>query len=294
MPVASTPTSAVIRRVSSSSRISASILRPGSSSVMSVVSHAGPRFNLARRRLKKPRTPGLSASFVIRKLSRVNLTRAAEPSGARMIRMMRTLTPKSKPAPGSAIRCASSAADGAAGACSFPDSPGLAADARSGARDLVQLAAALHRGRPLPGSVRRAPARSGSRPCRAAPGRWCSSSKAPRGGAALAEELERLGGSGAGARAARRAPPAFCAPRASPSMWCSSIRPSGAGALAEYVAADRGRRLGQRRGLGLPRERTRGRRPRPARRTGICSNRSRRARWGIIWRASTCASSSGQ
>jgi len=31
---------------------------------MSVVSHAGPVFNLARRRLKKPRTPGLSASFV--------------------------------------------------------------------------------------------------------------------------------------------------------------------------------------------------------------------------------------
>ena len=40
--VASTPTSAVISRVSRSSRISASILRPGSSSVMSVVSHAGP------------------------------------------------------------------------------------------------------------------------------------------------------------------------------------------------------------------------------------------------------------
>jgi hypothetical protein len=29
------------------------------------VSHAGPVFNLARRRLKKPPTPGLSASFVM-------------------------------------------------------------------------------------------------------------------------------------------------------------------------------------------------------------------------------------
>src|SRR6202051_2311293 len=64
-PVASAPTSAVIRRVSRSSRISASILRPGSNSVRSVVSHAGPWFNFARRRLKNPRTPGLSASFVI-------------------------------------------------------------------------------------------------------------------------------------------------------------------------------------------------------------------------------------
>src|ERR1700722_14069785 len=64
-PVASAPTSAVIRRVSSSSRISASILRPGSSSVRSAVSQAGPTFSLARRRLKNPRTPGLSASFVM-------------------------------------------------------------------------------------------------------------------------------------------------------------------------------------------------------------------------------------
>src|ERR1700722_3148564 len=64
-PVASAPTSAVISRVSRSSRISASILRPGSNSVRSVVSHAGPWFNLVRRRLKNPRTPGLSASFVI-------------------------------------------------------------------------------------------------------------------------------------------------------------------------------------------------------------------------------------
>jgi hypothetical protein len=37
----------------------------GSSSLISVVSHAGPTFNLARSRLKKPRTPGFSASFVI-------------------------------------------------------------------------------------------------------------------------------------------------------------------------------------------------------------------------------------
>src|SRR6202166_1222759 len=64
-PVASAPTSAVISRVSRSSRISASILRPGSNSARSAVSHAGPWFNLARRRLKNPRTPGLSASFVI-------------------------------------------------------------------------------------------------------------------------------------------------------------------------------------------------------------------------------------
>src|ERR1700730_3700750 len=64
-PVASAPTSAVIRRVSRSSRISASILRPGSSSVMSVVSQAGPWFSLARRRLKKPRTLEVSASFVM-------------------------------------------------------------------------------------------------------------------------------------------------------------------------------------------------------------------------------------
>src|ERR1700686_3641469 len=64
-PVASVPTSAVISRVSRVSRISASILRPGSNSVRSAVSHAGPWFNLARRRLKNPRTPGLSASFVI-------------------------------------------------------------------------------------------------------------------------------------------------------------------------------------------------------------------------------------
>src|ERR1700682_5300913 len=64
-PVASAPTSAVISRVSRVSRISASILRPGINSVRSAVSHAGPWFNLARRRLKNPRTPGLSASFVI-------------------------------------------------------------------------------------------------------------------------------------------------------------------------------------------------------------------------------------
>src|SRR6202521_5579197 len=64
-PVASVPTSAMISRVSRVSRISASILRPGSNSVRSAVSYAGPWFNLARRRLKNPRTPGLSASFVM-------------------------------------------------------------------------------------------------------------------------------------------------------------------------------------------------------------------------------------
>src|SRR5271156_6715577 len=64
--VASAPTSAVIRRVSSSSRISASILRPGSSSVTSVVSQPGPWFSLARSRLKNPRTPRVSVSLVMR------------------------------------------------------------------------------------------------------------------------------------------------------------------------------------------------------------------------------------
>src|SRR6202166_3992412 len=64
-PVASVPTSAVIRRVSRSSRISASILRPGRSPARSAVSQAGPWFNLARRRLKNPRTFGVSASFVM-------------------------------------------------------------------------------------------------------------------------------------------------------------------------------------------------------------------------------------
>src|SRR3984957_18984070 len=84
-PVASAPTSAVIRRVSRSSRISASILRPGSSSVRSAVSQAGPRFNLARRRLKNPRTPGLSASFVMEGMIPVVTTLKTESSapGAR-------------------------------------------------------------------------------------------------------------------------------------------------------------------------------------------------------------------
>ena len=63
--------------------------------------------------------------------------------------------------------------------------------------------------------------------------------------------------------------------------------PFGRGALAEYVPAAGRRRLARAGGAGVPGKRTKAGRAGAARRIGNCSNRSRRARWGIIWRAST-------
>ena len=153
-PVASMPTSAVMSRVSRSSRISASILRPGSSSVMSVVSQAGPTFSLARSRLKKPRTPGLSASFVIMQSLAEEPRRAGRGAACDMIRGV--TFPKS---PKSGARQAQFLAHRrrrlARPAGAFSRLARAAADARSGPRDPVQLAAILRRGRALPGPVRR-------------------------------------------------------------------------------------------------------------------------------------------
>ncbi len=180
--VASVPTSAVMSRVSSSSRISASILRPGISSLMSVVSHAGPTFILARRRLKKPRTPGLSASFVMAQSLAEEPGATGRPGGAERRPGLRYHSRRDLPeVPQAGARQAQFLAHHrrrvARPARAFSRFARAAADARSRPRDVVQLAAIFARRQRAVWTCSQVRGRSGSRPCRAAPARWCSSTK---------------------------------------------------------------------------------------------------------------------
>ena len=163
---------------------------------MSVVSHAGPWFNLARRRLKKPRTPGrigfvrhgagmIPASDYT---SRRNRTRAGRPQfGAhhrrRLARPARQLSGYAGPAARRPIAFARPCSIG----CSMP-SRALAASICSPA-----------------------PARSGSRRCRAAPGEVVFVEQAGGRARALQEQLARFGRRGAGREWWKWAPRAICA-----------------------------------------------------------------------------------
>jgi hypothetical protein len=222
--VASMPTSAVIRRVSSSSRISASILRPGSSSAMSVVSQAGAGFNLARRRLKKPRTPGFVGFVRHAKLSRAYDAGRAEFSaydgrGARaktrpgICRRRPPPRRPSKPARRKAQSVRIIGGAGAAGAC-ISRSAGTAADAGSRARDAVQLAAAWTSRARAAWTCSPGPARSARRRCRAGARRGVR--RAGPGGAHAARRTGPPGRHGARAVVEMGAR-AFCARRGEPS-----------------------------------------------------------------------------
>ena len=261
----------MISRVSSSSRISASILRPGSNSVMSVVSHAGPWFNLARRRLKNPRTPGLSASFVMggydtgSDYPQDGIDRLGRPQFGAHHR--RRLARPARQFPGHSRACGPT-----------PDRV---------RETLFNWLQHCHRGHPLPRFVRRLRCARTRGPVPRARRKWCSSSRLPpprapcrsnwfASAASARAQVVEMGA----ARYLRTA-------RASPSTSCFSTRLSGRDALAEYVPLlDAGNWL-KPGASGVPGERARRRAFRRCPPTGNCSNRSRRARWGIIWRAST-------
>ena len=106
----------------------------------------------------------------------------------------------------------------------------------------------------------------------------------------LAEELKRLEAGdlgGSRGRVVQMSAERFLAAPGEPFDVIFLDPPFGLDAAAGICPAHRRRRLGRERRLDLPRERPLGRRRRRCPRIGACSNRSPRARWGIIWRAQT-------
>ena len=202
---------------------------------------------------------------------------------------MTGVTPSStsRPPQAAAIPCASSAAAGAAGASIFPIFPGLRPTPDRVRETLFNWLQHAIAGHPLPGFVRRlrrarargpVAGREGSGVRRAGPRRRARlagatgplgrHSQGPSGG-----NGRRALSADAGARSRRPFDIVFLDP------------PFGRDALAEYVPLlDAGDWLKPGGLVYLENEKPAGVPALPA--TGSCSNRSRRARWGIIWRAS--------
>ena len=189
-PVASTPTSAVIRRVSSSSRIAASICRPVKRSARSRVSQELPRCSRSRSRARNPgRSPAAAALSWGARLSMRHCSGGAGRGAAavwrtacarwreyaygekgRMVRVPRCKVRgveaqherppgrarhrSAEPATRRARRAGARAADHrrrlARQEAALSAGRGHPPDARPGARDAVQLAGRARSGRALP------------------------------------------------------------------------------------------------------------------------------------------------
>jgi hypothetical protein len=271
-PVASTPTSAVIRRVSRSSRICASILRPGSSSLMSVVSQAGP-VQLGAQALEK----------------------AAEPSGYRLRSSWDGYDTGSVPPRRIYRDPRRNRAAGGRPQFGAHHRRRLARPARqfsgySRARPTpIGFAKPCSTGCSTPSRVLAAwiclpdPVRSDSRPCRGERRKWCSSSRRRSPRATCRRSCSAWAASAAARswkwerRAILRCPAAFDIVFLDPPFGQGCV-----GGICRMLDAGGGRKWEP----GVPGEREVRRRAAYCRRIGNCSNRSRRARWGIIWRAS--------
>jgi 16S rRNA (guanine966-N2)-methyltransferase len=233
--------------------------------LISVVSHAGPTFILARRRLKKPRTPGLSASFVMMQSLADGTWRdsAGAGPGAACDMMRRVTAPKSqKPAPGkrNSLRIIGGGWRGRR--VHFPDSPGL---------------------RPTPDRVRETLfnwlqfSLAGARCLDLFAGSGALGLEALSRGArevvfvdeatpvakSLREELERLDGT-ARARVLQTTAARLSRAPGEPFDVIFLDPPFGTGRARRTGGAHRGRRLDQARRMGVPRIRAPGRRPAPA------------------------------
>ncbi len=176
------------------------------------------------------------------------------------MRTMRTLASKSKSAPGRATPCASSGADGAAGACGFPtrlDFGRRPTGVRETLFNWLQQSIAGTRCLDLFAGSGALGIEALSRGAREVV--FVEQAREPA--RALSTELERLGGS-AQAHVIETAAQRLSGRPGDPFDRIFLDPPYGRGYLPECVAAIGSGGLGQSRRLGLSRERTRGRLPR--------------------------------